>query len=198
MKAVINRSLAVILLLMVALLAWIAVAEPLRVEYVRDRQSIDSQRDNITRFEAIAARLDEYQANLRRQRQNPELSRSVLRANSATLAAANLQQRVKSVVERQGGALVSTQVLETVPEAPFTRIRINVRMLLSVPILQQVLHEIEAQTPYLTVRQLLVTNRQWRGRKPRRRNKPLESLDVRMVIVAYWSRDEQALRAGQG
>ncbi len=196
MKAILNRSLAVILLLIVLLLAWYAVGEPLRADYVRDRRSIDSQRDSLARFEAIAARLDEYQERLRRQRQKPDFNRAVLRADTETLAAADLQQRVKSVVERQGGALVSTQVLETIPEAPFTRIRINVRMLLSVPELQQVLHEIEAQPPYLTVRQLLVTNRQWRGRNQRRKNQLREGLDIRMGIVGYWSREAPAPRAG--
>ena len=196
MKAVINRSLAIILLLMIPLLIWLAVAEPLHANFVRNRQLIADQRDNLTRFEAIAARLDEYQAGLNRQRRNPEFSRAVLKADTETLAAADLQQRVKSVVEGQGGALVSTQVLETVPEAPFTRVRINVRMLLSVPVLQQVLHEIEVQSPYLTVRQLLVTNRHWRGRKQRRKKQPRESLDVRMIIVGYWSPDEQPPGAG--
>jgi|GEM_PF-1538711 len=196
MMLLVNRLAALLLLMLVLALAWFAIAEPLRQMYVQDSQVIAGDRDHIDRYQAIAGRLTRYQAELRHQRQDPELTRAVLRADSATLAAADLQQRMKSVVEAQGGALVSSQVLEPISEAPFTRIRINVRMLLSLPILQKVLHEIEGQMPYLVVRQLLVTKRNWRGRNRTRQNQPATSLDVRMIITGYWYPQGQVTARG--
>ena len=196
MNLLLNRLAALALLLGVLVLAWYAVAEPLRREFLEDRQVIAEHRDQIGRFEAIAGRLSHYQDELRRQRRNPELSRAIWHADSDTLAAADLQQRVKSLVEGQGGALVSTQVLEPIQERPFTRIRINVRMLLSVPVLQQVLYEVESQMPYLVVRQLLVTQRNWRGRRLPRQKLQSDNLDVRMEISGYWFPRDRLSGAG--
>jgi len=196
MNTLLNRLGALLLLLLVLALVWFVVAEPVRNEYIQDSRAIARVADALDRYQAIAGRLAEYQAELRRQSANPKLNRAVLRADSETLAAADLQQRVKSVVEAQGGSLVSAQVLEPVAETPFTRIRINVRMLLSVPVMQQVLHEIEGQMPYLVVRRLLVTKRNWRGRNRPRLNQRADSLDVRMEISGYWWADVPASRAG--
>ena len=198
MKALFERILALGLLIVVMLMAWFGVAQPVYSDFVREREQISNYQDNLQRFGAIAGKLQKYQDDLIHQRQNPELNQAVLRADSGTLAAADLQQRVKSVVEGQGGSVVSTQVLEMVPQSPFTQIKINVRMLLNVPVLQQVLYDIESQTPYLMVRQLLVTNRHWRGRKKPRQSQQAESLDVRMVIVGYWYPSQIGPKAGSG
>ncbi len=198
MKMLLERTLALGLLIVVMLMAWFGVAQPVYSDFIREREQIATDQDNLQRFGAIAGKLQEYQDDLNRQRQNPKLNQAVFRADSGTLAVADLQQRVKSVVEGQGGSLVSTQVLEMVPQAPFTQIKINVRMLLNVPVLQQVLYDIESQSPYLMVRQLLVTNRHWRGRKKPRISQQAESLDVRMVIVGYWYPSQVGPKAGSG
>jgi len=181
-----NRLLALLLLLMLPLLAWYAVGEPLRNEYVLGQRLLASEQEHLLRVEAIASQLGDYQSKLRRQRLDQGLSRAVFQAGTETLAAAIVQQRVKSVVEARGGSLVSTQVLQTVAAAPFTRIRINVRMLLSVPVLQRVLHDIEAQIPYLVVDQMLITKRHWRRTNKRSQAQLSESLDVRIVISGFW------------
>ncbi len=196
MKALLRRLLAVMLLLLIPLLAWFAVGDPLRANFVLEREKIATYRDDLGRFEAIAARLKVYQSDLRSLKQDPELARAILRADSETLAAADLQQRIKSVVEGQGGSLVSTQVLDTLPAAPFSQIRINMRMLLSVPVLQQVLHEIEKQRPYLIVRQLLISNRNRAGRRKAAQMQLIESLDVRITIGGYWYPGESTVQAG--
>lgn len=74
--------------------------------------------------------------------------------------------------------------------------RINVRMLLSVSVLQQVLHAIEGQMPYLLVRQLLVTKRNWRGRNRPGAKSGNDALDVRMTISGYWYAAAAAAGAG--
>ncbi len=196
MKTILSRLLALLLLLLVPLLAWYAVGEPLHNDYLKEQQKIARDLEFLHRFESISARFGEYRTDLARQRQDTGLQRAMLQAQTETLAAAILQQRVKSVVESKGGSLVSTQILEPLALPPLEKIRINVRMLLNIPQLQQVLHDIEGQMPYLIVEQLLVTNRNWRGRSLNVRGKAAENLDVRLVISGYWHTASVPAKAG--
>ena len=99
------------------------------------------------------------------------------------MAAAALQERVKSVVTRSGGKLSSTQVLPADSEQGFKRIVVNVRMAVSIDALQRVLYELENDLPYLLTDNVIVLSRG--ARKRRQPTTPVNALDVRFNLVGF-------------
>lgn len=82
------------------------------------------------------------------------------------LAAADLQQRVKSLVEAAGGNLLSVQALPVVEEGGVVRVAVSVTVQGDVSLLQKTLHGLESQVPLLFVDNLEVSARQFRPRLP--------------------------------
>ena len=108
-------------------------------------------------------------------------------AQSTSLAAAELQERVKAVVEQTGSRLTSTRVLTPAEEGSFYRVAVNVRMRVTVEALQEVLHGLEGALPYMTVDNVTVLARRARRN---RRNKAAgpQTLDVRFDLSALMPR----------
>ena len=92
----------------------------------------------------------------------------------------------KALVEGAGGSLVSTQPTESSPAGPFTRIGLNLRILVSVQALQTVLYELETRRPLVVIDEMLVLSRT-RGARQRRRAAGTNpgQLDVRLQLGAF-------------
>ena len=76
------------------------------------------------------------------------------------LAAAELQQRVRAVVEAAGGTLRSTQALPPVEEGSAVRVAVSVTLTGDTGNLEKILYDLESQTPLLFV----IT---WKSRRER-------------------------------
>lgn len=83
-----------------------------------------------------------------------------------TLAAADLQQRVKNLVEGSGGSLLSVQALPAIEEGGVVRVAVNITLQGNIDSLQKTLHSLESQVPLLFVDNVEVTARQLRPRLP--------------------------------
>ena len=86
-----------------------------------------------------------------------------LTGDSETLVAAELQNLVRTIVERNGGRLESTQILPPVNEAAFRRVTLRVRMSVGVEGLFRILYDLESMLPYLFVDGLDIVSRERRG-----------------------------------
>jgi len=84
--------------------------------------------------------------------------------SAPALAAADLQQRVKAVVEAAGGTLQSTQALPPAEEGNAVKVTVSAAMNGDVDSLRKILHDLEAQTPLLFVDNLQVSARESRPR----------------------------------
>lgn len=178
-----RRVLAVLLLLLVVLLVVRVVLVPIWSTYVGNRDVIAQYQDDIARYSRLSTQLAALQAAVGKIQQADDLARFVLPQKSEPLAAAALQERVKSVVTRSGGALTSTQVLPTELEQGFKRIIVNVRMAVSTDALQRVLYELESGLPYFITDDIVILART--ARKRRRAVTPVDALDVRFNLNGY-------------
>jgi general secretion pathway protein M len=147
-----------ILVLLIGLLVRFAVM-PALVVYQADRERIENLRFQLERYQQLASRMDDLEAELETLRLGNPLAGMVLSQSSESIAAASLQSKVKSLVETVGGRVTSSRVLPSAPAGSFRRIAVNVQAQLSNDGLQQVVHEIEASTPILLVDRLSVTSR---------------------------------------
>ena len=182
---VFRRAVALALLVLLAVVIWRIAAAPLYRAWHADREAVQELRDAIARLRGLAASRPAYERALAEVRQASGTADALMISPSATLAAADLQQRVKALVEGAGGALVSVQPTDSFAVGPFTQIGLSVRMIVSTPSLQRVLHALESGAPVVVVEQLLVLARGVRaGRRPAA---GADELDVRLQLSGFVS-----------
>jgi general secretion pathway protein M len=178
-----RRILAVLLLLVCVAVVVRVLVVPIWSTYVGNRDAIAQIEDSIARYSHLSAQVDALRSAVGELQRSDDLARFVLAQESEPLAAAALQERVKSVVTSSAGTLTSTQVLPTKPEQGFKRIIVNVRMAVSMDALQRVLYELENDLPYLLVDDIVILSRA--ARKRRRSTQAVDLLDVRFSLYGY-------------
>lgn len=182
-----DRAAAVALLLLVVGLVTVLVVRPIWSRYASNRDLIADLEHRVARFESIATRQDSLEQQLASVKQNINLDELTLQANSATLAAADLQERVKAAVQAAGGSLTSTQILEHEKVTTFDRVSVNVRMTGTTPAVQKSLYALESARPILTIDDLLVVTRRTTLRLGNRRTaQPQDWLDVRFRVSGFY------------
>ncbi|TFH50536.1 MAG: hypothetical protein E4H01_02125 [Lysobacterales bacterium] len=178
-----RRILAVLLVLLVLAVAVRVLVVPVWTTYAGNRDAIDQIEDTITRYSRLSTQLDDLQSTVASLVQTDELARYVLAQESEPLAAAALQERVKSAVTNSGGTLTSTQVLPTEVDQGIKRIIVNVRMAVSMDALQRALYALENDLPYLLADDIVILSR---GNRTRRNpTDAVDLLDVRLNLYGY-------------
>jgi general secretion pathway protein M len=137
----------------------------------------------LARFEQAAARLPRLEAEQAGLKAALAAQDGFLKATGDPLIAAEMQERIKSVVDRAGGQLKSTQIIPARDENGFRRIAARVEVAGNADTLERVWYEMETGLPFLFVDDFDITARQI----PRRdRTQPaLIALDTRFEISAY-------------
>ena len=154
-----------------------------------DEQS-NGYTQQLHRYRAMTERGPALQAELDTVGQQLGLSEYYINATTSALAAAELQKKVKGVVEQAGGKLVSTQNIASTVQEDSDRIAVRVRMNGGVDILADVLHNLEGGRPLLFVENLSIrSNKRVRGR---RGNRTTEfSLDTTFDLVGFLRGDAE-------
>ena len=185
--SLLSRTLAIALLL-VALLAGVRlVVEPLLGAFREAAAGIAEDEALLQRYRVLA---EQRPALARRLEQQQELAASAagyLQGPSDALAAAQLQDRVKTVIEGAGGELRSTQILPAQPiegNAAIRRAALRVQFAVTIDGLSATLYELETGQPYLLIDQLSVREQRVRRRR-RDEPEPETSLDVTLELSGY-------------
>ncbi len=178
-----RRLLAVLLLLLAVVLVVRLILVPIWSTYVGNRDAIARLQDDIARYSRLSNQVVELQSSVDEIDQSDELARYVLSQGSEPLAAAALQDRVKSAVTSSGGTLTSTQVLPAKADQGFRHVIVNIRMAASTEALQRVLHELESGLPYLITDEIVILSRS--NRKRRKATAAADLLDVRFNLNGY-------------
>lgn len=178
----ISRLAALVLVLALPVLSWLGLAVPLLAAHAESEREIAELTAKTDRLAALAATredLTRQKEALAARRQHGGL---LLAGASEALAAAALQNTIKTAVARAGGELRSTQPLTTSEEKGFRRI--SVRALLSTDGegLRILLHAIDSARPLLVVETLEV-----RGRAVSRQGGEPEEpqLDIRIDVTGF-------------
>ncbi len=181
-----NRAAAVSLLLLVIAVVGVLLIGPLWERYASNRDLIADLEDKVARFESVAGRQAELERQFSTLERTSSLGELTLQADSATLAAADLQERVKAAVQAAGGSLTSTQVLEPEKVSSFERVSVNVRMTGSTPAVQKSLYALESGSPVLVIDDLLVVTRRTTVRLGAKRTEQQDWLDVRFKVSGFY------------
>ncbi|MDS4040698.1 MAG: type II secretion system protein GspM [Candidatus Competibacter sp.] len=118
----------------------------------------------LEQLERMAASREPIEELIARIEQDRGVAAQYLPQSVPALAAADLQQRVKAVVEAAGGTLRSTQALPPVEEGSTVKVTVSAAMTGDTDSLRKVLYDLESQTPLLFVDNLEVAARETRPR----------------------------------
>ena len=184
--SLLSRTLAVVLLGIALLGAYRLVIAPLVTAY-RDGQSrIEQAKELLQRYEALAEQRSLLADRLAEEQERAASAAGYLTGPSDALAAAELQDRVKSVVEGASGELRSTQILpaeELEADLGFRRTTLRVHFVVTIDGLEETLYELETGQPYLIIDE--VTVRQERARRRRSEPQAQPMLDVSLELFGY-------------
>lgn len=145
-----SRVVALSLLIACVLLLGAAIAVPVWWLNNRYDDALADAQSRLTRYLRIAGMRPALQAQLK---QIGELNAAshFLRATNVPLAAAEIQDLAKKVVETHGGKLSSMQILEPKDDGPYRRVTVNVQLNANLSSLKNILYDLEGSRPYLFV-----------------------------------------------
>lgn len=171
-----GRWVALGLLVVALLILFKLTVAPLWQRYQALTPAIAEQREQLQRYQRLAAEAPQLQARLQALRDNAPFSDYLLSGASSALAAAELQQRLQNLAQEQNGRVLSTRVIRQQQSGDFEQVVINARLQIDLAGLQGLLQGLETQTPYLYVRNLNIY------RQMSRRSVSDNPLEVQMDI----------------
>lgn len=149
-----SRLSAIGLLVLLLVLFFLLIVYPLislRNEY---RETGENALFRLEHLEQVASGKDALSARLENIKRLAKTNEAFLPTNTAALATADLQTRIKQAVSDAGGELSSTQVIPERNEENAVRIGVKIRLTGSTPMLLKVLQNFESVKPYLFVENL--------------------------------------------
>lgn len=162
-----HRLLALALLLAAGMLIHWLVTNVWLDRYRYYQNNIEQAQERLQRFDRLAAERPALEQRLQQLSQENRTDEFYLAQTAPNLAATELQQQVKAIVESNGGRLASTQVLPVGSENGFTRVAIRVQLLVTdMTTLQRSLHALESAEPLLFIDQVQMRAREVRKRLP--------------------------------
>lgn len=159
-----SRLLALALLLLVIAVPYLAIVRPYIETLSEGRETLAEAvalRDRYLSVAAAGAAVDGWRQALSDESDGA----AYLQGASEALVSADLQNRVKTVVQDNGGVLNSTQILDATSEDGFRRLAVRVRMSGGSEALYRVLHALETERPFLFVDNIDINARSMRARE---------------------------------
>lgn len=178
-----RRVLAVALLVAAASVIAAGIVLPTIDRYRTLESGIAENEAALQRFAHVAQRLPRLEAERAALKQALAAQDGFLKATSDTLIAAEMQARIKSVADRAGGQLKSTQILPAREESGFRRITARVEVVGNADALERIWYEMESGVPFLFIDSFDVQARQLPRRD--RAAPPLTTLNSRFEVTAY-------------
>jgi general secretion pathway protein M len=180
------RALAIALLAAAVACVYLLVFVPVGNAYRETADAIEQAEILLQRQRALAAQRPLLIARIEEEKERADAIAGYLQGPSDALAAAQLQDRLKAVVEAAGGELRSTRILpaEAVEASPGTRrAALQVQMIVTIDGLAEILYGLEAGQPYVLIDELSVRNQRERRRRGEPESEP--SLDVNLRLSGF-------------
>jgi general secretion pathway protein M len=155
-----SRSAAVAVLIATGAAIWLMLVQPLVASFVEHRESIARSQEMLAKYRGLDSTRAQIDSSLKTVHAAQETEERLLKGGSTQLVGAKLQNRLKELIEADGGILTSMQVLPVREEQGFERISMAVTLTATIESLQKILYAIEDQSPYLFIEDVeLQTNR---------------------------------------
>lgn len=175
----ISRLAALGLLVLLLAVLWTIFVEPTRTAFDAQEARIERSRQLLERYERAIAGEQELRAEIEALRRGDATSDRFLKGASTQIIAAELQNRIQTLVAGEPGDIRSIQVLPESEEEGFEKIGLRVTLTAGIPAMQKILYDIESSGPALFVDNLDIrTNVRRRRRNTEQTNRVQIRFDV--------------------
>ncbi len=179
----VGRLLAVTILAAAVGAIWVLAVEPVTARYETYQRSIAKSQEDLARHRRDAAARDELESQLRELRRARAASGRFLEGGSIELVAAEIQNRVKTLIDSHGASLKSMQALAPEEVDGFRKVTVRVNMTGDTQAFQKIFYAVETANPYLFLDNIDVRSRRPRARRGR---PPTQSdLQIRFDVSGY-------------
>ena len=160
-----NRQLALGILVAVIAAAIAVVAIPVWLRHRHYDAAIADLTDKMERYQRLAATRPEVARQLEAIRAK-DARRFYLKNAGPALAAAEVQEALRQVIESSGGRLVGIGTPAAKDDGRYRQITVNVQFTANMPALRRILHTVESGTPYVFVENLMIRSQVNANHKP--------------------------------
>jgi general secretion pathway protein M len=178
-----SRALALTILIVLLWFVYSGLVQPLLEHYAEARNSGEQLESVLARARQAGRTLSDLQTELARLKGHGVSGAGTIQSGNESLAAAELQNRIKSSVEAARGELRSTQILPSREEGVFQRISIRGQISGNLEALQRVFYEFESTSPFLFLDNVDIRVRPVRQQNEAASDNPV--LDVRFDLYGY-------------
>jgi len=177
-----QRQFAIGILVLAVLAILSLTAGPVWYANASRQAAMDQAQERLLRYEQIAARDKELLPQYEALRQAQKSAGNQLRSDTAAVAGAELQRRVKDITAVHQAQIVSTQILPIASEEGFVRIALRVRLRGVLPALLQSVYDIETNEVHMFLDNLSFRNNAAGLRQQQMLIRPMEA---EFDLIAY-------------
>ena len=177
-----QRQLAIGLLVLAVIFFLGITAGPIWYANASRQAALDQAQERLQRYEQIAARDTELLPQYEALRQAQKSAGNQLRSDTAAVAGAELQRRVKDITAVHQAQIVSTQILPVANEEGFVRIALRVRLRGVLPSLLQSIYDIETNNVHMFLDNLSLRNN---AAGLRQRQMVIRPMEAEFDLIAY-------------
>ncbi len=160
-----SRYLAIGLLSLCLLFVGLAIYFPVILLHRHYSDAIASRTDYLERYQRIIAAGDKIRAALDLVKKSNGRNH-LLKNTGAALAASEIQGIAKTLIETNGGKLISMQITLPKEEGGHQRVTVNMQLFSNIAALRQILYTMETMQPYLLVDNLSIRSQTNTGFRP--------------------------------
>ena len=137
----------------------------------------------LNKFKMAGQGLEQLQQQINRMNKAHANTGDFLEEKSPALAAADLQQYIKGVIETHQGNLVSAQPVNETGQELFPKVTVKIHMRGNINTLQQTLYQMESSRPRLFIDNIVIQKRN--PAASRTNQKDADLLEVRLDVSGY-------------
>jgi general secretion pathway protein M len=177
-----ERALAIGLLVIALVVCYFVLVQPPLSLYRSGERDIEQLQERLQRYRTIARQRTAHEKELEQLRLREAVQDYFLKSETDALAAAEMQEYVKSVIGESGGDLVSMRVLPVAHYGRFSSVSIRVEMTGNVETVLLAFYALESGQPLVVIDELYMQPE----RRRRRRGAPMEkSLEIRFKLSGF-------------
>lgn len=177
-----SKAAALALLTLVLVAAGLAVATPVWLLHQRYDTAMEDAKTRLERYSKIAGMREGLQQKVAEVKAL-DATRHYLRSASPALAAAELQELVKSVLDANGGKLNSIQILPHKDEGLYRQVTVSLQLTAPLSALKAMLYKLESARPYLFIDNFSI--RSFPGFAPRTTPAVEPELTIQFDLTGY-------------
>jgi general secretion pathway protein M len=147
------------------------VAVPVYMRHQHYDAAIADLTDKLGRYQRLAATRPQVARNLEAIRAK-DARRFYLKNAGPALAAAEVQESIRQLIESSGGRLVGIGTPAAKDDGRYRQITVNVQFTANMGAIRRILHSVESGTPYLFVENLMIRSQVNANHKPQPGQEP--------------------------